>query len=258
MAKTLVWSPYLYESDAPRLLGQFLLGLLPLVALTAWASVRRRVIPPLEWRVLATWVVPYALVGVLFFGSDSERWLFILPVAILLAAPLVALEPHRDRLFTVVVGYLFVLNLVTAVWPAHRDAQGIRSRAETAARLFSDGDLIVFPGHSWDEYVSFYATAKLEPFPLAYYIARDGAAAGWARLERDVRRALDRGGHVFVLRVWDDHDLDPRGIDELTALGYDRATLRRELEQRFSRVTLGAFSDSGIGEVDRLDPRPTP
>jgi hypothetical protein len=252
LAKAVVWSPYLYESDAPKLLGQFLLGLLPLVALAAWAGVRRRAIPPLDWRVLLTWVVPYALVGVLFFGSDSERWLFILPVGFILAAPLVALEPRRERWFAGVIGYLFVINLVTGIWPAHRDAQGIRARAEAAARRFGDGDLIVFPGHGWDEYVSFYATSKLEPFPVSYYVARDGAEAGWARLERDVRNTWARGGRVYALRFFDEHDVDPRGIDELAALGFDRARLRRELDRRFQRVTVGAFDDGS--EIVRLDP----
>jgi hypothetical protein len=253
LAKSLVWSPYLYESDAPKLLGQFLLGLLPLVALAAYAILRRRALPPLDWKLYALWVAPYTILGVLFFGGDSERWLFVLPLLWLLAATLIALEPRRRALALMILSYLVLLNMTTAIVPAMKDASGTRSRAVEAARLFHDGDLIVFPGHSWDEYVSFYATAKLEPFPLSYYCARDGVAAGWQRLERDVEQARARGGQVWALRFFDEHDADPRGIDELAALGLDRAALRAELRQRFSPVTVSSLEAGG--EVVRLDRR---
>ena len=44
LAKAVVWSPYLYEADAQKLIGQFLLGLLPLVRAwprPAWSRARR-------------------------------------------------------------------------------------------------------------------------------------------------------------------------------------------------------------------------
>jgi hypothetical protein len=149
-----------------------------------------------------------------------------------------------------------ILNLWTAIGPAHQDSGGVRSRAVEAGKRFHDGDLLVFPGHSWDEYVSFYASAKLDPLPLSYYAGRDGIAGGWQRLERDAEETWARGGHVYALRFFDDHDPDRRGLDELWALGLDLATLRAELRQRFTVVTVGAL-DSG-GEVVRLDRRATP
>jgi len=256
LAKALVFSPYLYESDAPRLLGQFLLGLLPLTALAAFAVLRRRALPPLDWKLYALLAAPYTLLGVLFFGGDSERWLFVLPVLWLLAATLTALEPRRWRLAAMTLSYLVIINMTTGILPAHADAGGVRSRAVEAAKLFHDGDLVVFPGHSWDEYVSFYAQAPLEPFPLSYYAARDGVAAGWQRLERDTEKAWARGGRVYALRFFDEHDADPRGADELAAQGLDRAALRAALRRRFSVVTVGALEAGG--EVVRLDRRASP
>jgi hypothetical protein len=250
LAKSLVYSPYLFESDAPRLLGQFLLGLLPLTALAAFAILKRRALPPLDWKLYLVYAAPYVLTGVIFFGGDSERWLFVLPLLWLLAATLMALEPRRHRLAVVVIAYLALVNLVTGIRPAQLDAGGVRSRAVEAGHLFHDGDLIVFPGHSWDEYVSFYAAAKIEPFPLSYYGARDGVAAGWQRLERDATQAWARGGQVYALRFFDEHDADPRGIDELFA------ALREGLRQRFSPVTVSALEAGG--DVVRLDRRPSP
>jgi hypothetical protein len=256
LSKSMIWSPYLYESDAPRLLGQFLLGLLPLVALTALAILRRRALPPLEWKLFALLAAPYVVLGVLFFGGDTERWLFVLPVLWLLAAVVVALDHRRARLFAVILSYFVVLNLCTGLLPARADASGVRSRATEAAGLFHAGDLIVFPGHSWDEYVSFYASAELEPFPLSYYAARDGVSAGWQRLERDAEKTWARGGHIYALRFFDEHDADPRGIDELYTLGLDRAALRAELRKRFTPVTVAALEAGG--EVVRLDRNPSP
>jgi hypothetical protein len=232
LAKSLVWSPYLYESDAQVLIGQFVLGLLPLTGAIALLLVKRRALPDIGWRAGAWWIVPYALCGVLFFGGDSERWIFVLPALWLAAATALAFEPRRSRLALGVIAYLLVLNFSTAIWPAHKDAGGTRARAIEAGQKLGDGDLLIFPGHSWDEYVSFYARTKVEPFPLSYYAARDGVPAAWARLDRDLERARARGGRTIALRFFDDHDEDSRGFAELAALGLDKATLRDELRKR--------------------------
>ncbi len=253
LAKALVWSPYLFESDAQVLLGQFLLGLLPLVALTVAVVLRRRALPPLEWRLYALWIAPYAALGVAFFGSDSERWVFVLPGLWLLAAVVVALGPRRTRVAVGVVAYLLVLNFSTGIWPQHRDWAGVRARAEATAHLTRAGDLLLFPGHSWDEYVSFYATAEVEPFPIVYYAARDGVTAMWARLEKERGLARARGGRVLSVRLFDDDEVDPRGWDELAALGLPRALLRAELRARFSPVTIAQAGADGSAPVTRLD-----
>jgi hypothetical protein len=260
LSKALVYSPYLYEADAQRLVGQLLLGLAPLVALGVLAYLERRALPPLEWRLYALWVAPYALLGVLFFGSDSERWLFVLPVLWLLAAVALAIRPGRARIAVWVLAYLAAANLCTGIWPQHRDAGGTRARAESVAHLLHPGDLLVFPGHSWDEYVSWYARPelKIEPFPFVYYAARDGFDACWARLDREVAAARARGGQVIAVRLFDDDETaepDPRGFDELAALGMGKSRLREQLRARFSPVTIGAAESATLV---RLDPRPSP
>jgi hypothetical protein len=226
LAKSLVWSPYLYEADAQRLLGQFLLGLAPLVALAGLAIAHRRQPLPIEWRLGLIWIGPYVILGVAFFGSDSERWLFVLPALWLVAATLVARLRSRARVAAVVLAYLAVLNLATAILPARRDTW-TRTRAERIGRALHDGDLLVFPGHSWDEYVSWYAPVKIEPFPISYYAARDGVEACFARLAKEAQKA--GSGHVYAIRVFDERDDDPRGFDQLEPVGLGRAHLRERL-----------------------------
>jgi hypothetical protein len=194
-------------------------------------------------------MVPYAAVGIAFFGSDPERWLFVLPALWLIAAELLMRSRRRLQIAVATVAYLGVVNLATGIWPAHLDAWP-RQRAEAVAGLLHDGDLLLFPGHSWDEYVSFYSAAKIEPFPLSYYAARDGVDACLRRAERDIDHARARGGRIYALRVLDDLD-DRRGFYEMAELGLDRASLRARLLDRFHAVPLRPLE--GV-VVHRLDP----
>jgi hypothetical protein len=112
----------------------------------------------------------------------------------------------------------------------------------------------VFPGHSWDEYVSFFARVRVEPFPVVYYAARDGLSACLGRLEREVAAARARGGNVYALRLFDGRDDDPRGVVELEALGLGPQPLEALLRRGFVVTPLSA---DGI-QLVRLDPLPAP
>jgi hypothetical protein len=249
LCKSVIWSPYLYEADAQKLIGQFLLGLLPIVGLAVWL----RKNPGLDGKLALAWVAPYALLGVAFFGSDSERWLFILPVGWLYAGVLAASSgaaagrstARRAQLGAAILAYVGLLNFATAMWPAHRDLT-IQRRAERASLNLRDGDTVIFPGHSWDEYVAFYAHARVWPVPLVYYLARDGADEGWQRFEREVAATMMRGGRLYTVRIFDD-DEDPRGWSELLQLGLTREQVR-------ARITNG-LTAVPEGSLVRLDPK---
>jgi hypothetical protein len=250
LAKSLVGSPYLYEADASKLIGQFLLGLVPLAALFVGALTDRRGLGRLDLRALAWWSVPYALVGIAFFGADPERWIFVLPVLWLLGAARLLDGVRPARAAVAVVAWVGLFNFATTIWPAHRD-QWPRQKAEATASLLGDGDLVIFPGHSWDEYIVFYGKPRIEPFPVSYYAARDGNAACWARLDKEIAAARARGGRVFAVRVFDDADQDPRGFWELGTIGVSRAALKEELSRRAQPVTLVPLEGFS---VTRLDP----
>jgi hypothetical protein len=206
-------------------------------------SLRKRTGLDGKWAL--AWVLPYALMGVAFFGSDSERWLFILPVGWLYAGVLAAGHARRLQLAAAILVYVGALNFATAVWPAHRDTS-IERRASACGAVLRDGDTVVFPGHSWDEYVAFYARAKVWPVPLVYYAARDGADEGWQRFEREVAATLMRGGRVYAVRIFDD-DGDTRGWEELQQLGLTRDKVRERVGEGLLPVREGSLI--------RLDPK---
>ncbi len=225
-AKAFVWAPYGYEADAQKLLGQFLLGLLPLQAVIAFVVARWRRIASLPRAPLVVWMASYAAMALAFFGSDHERWVFVLPPLWLLAACAVGtLGPRRAVVGAALVAYLAFANLRTAIGPAHADCW-TRTRADAAAALMRDGDLVLFPGHSWDEYVGFYTHTKIVPLPISYYLGRDGRAGCLARIEREVREARARGGRIFAVRIFEPPD-DARGFFELQELGMPPEELRR-------------------------------
>ena len=191
--KALVYAPYRYEASWARVLGCFAAGAAAAIAL---ATCMRR---PLGRAAMLAWIVPYALVGVLFWGSDAERWTFLLPLVWLAAAA----RPPRAL---AVAAAIFAANLV--VWlPTARDAT-VRARAEAAARHLADGDVVVGPGHGWDEYIGFYGAARVTTFPLVYW----AGAVGVDALPRELARAA-AGRRLFLARLADDGD--PMGWKEL-------------------------------------------
>jgi hypothetical protein len=254
LARSLVWSPYLYESDAPRLIGQFLLGLLPLIGFVALCRRHAHAAAGLPLRPLAVLAAPYAALALVFFGADPERWIFILPVLWIVAGVVIDALAHRRVVARALVAGLFALNLGLAILPAHFNAWP-RHLAELAAEPLSDGDLLIFPGHDWDEYVVFYGRKRIEPFPISYYAARDGEDRMWDRLDREAGAARARGHHVFAVRLFDEAREvadDPAGYAELRAIGISRAKLRAKLEERF--VVAPIATRDGVSVV-RLDPR---
>jgi hypothetical protein len=122
----------------------------------------------------------------------------------------------------------------------------VQRRAEAAGAQLHDGDTVLFPGHSWDEYIAFYAHARVWPVPLVYYAARDGADEGWQRIEREVALAMMRGGRLYAVRIFDG-DGDTRGWEELAELGLGREKVRARLTEGLTPVPEGSLV--------RLDPK---
>jgi hypothetical protein len=202
--KALVYAPYPYEASWPRVLGCFAVGAMAAAAL---ATCMRA---PLPRHARAAWILPYALVGVAFWASDAERWIFLLPLAWLAAAA----QPERAL---AIAGFVFAANLV--LWlPTARD-QTIRRHASAAAAHLADGDVVIGPGHGWDEYVGFYDGPSVTNVPLVYW----AGAVGVAALPSTIAR-LAAGRRVFVARFADDGD--PMGWKELVRFGINRDNAR--------------------------------
>jgi hypothetical protein len=256
LCRTFIWSPYLYEADAPRLIGQLLLGLALLVVFSVAIFARRSAVAALPLRSFAILAAPYVLLAILFFGADPERWIFILPLLWIVVAVALDASTRGRQIAVVAIVTMGALNFALAIWPAHKDTW-VRHQAELAASALHDGDLLIFPGHSWDEYVSFYGGRAVEPFPLAYYAARDGHPRMWERLDREVDAARARGHQVFAVRLFDEAREvadDPAGYTELRSVGLSRGVLRAELTRRFAVVPLAELAGRDGVTVVRLDP----
>lgn len=207
--KALVYAPYPYEASWARVLGWFAVGA---AAAAALASCARR---PLSRAATAAWVAPYALVGVAFYGSDAERWTFVLPLAWLAAAA----RPRRALAVA-----LFVAAANVASWlPVARD-RSLRVRAEAATAHLADGDLVIGPGHGWDEYVGFWHGPRVTTFPLVFWAGAVGRARLPAAVAAAVATARARGGRVFVARFTPDGD--PMGWKELRLFAIGPAQAR--------------------------------
>jgi len=243
-SKALVYSPYLYEASWPRVLAHFACGALALAALLVIARRAR----PLGRAVALAWLIPYGLLGLAFFPSDAERWIFLLPLLWLSVAC-----AGRARAALLVVTLMFAANLVGWL-PVARDRTA-RERAAAASRVTHAGDLVIFPGHGWDEYLGFLDGPAVEPYPLVFHAARLG---GRAPLCADLAAAIARArsaGHAVLLarlrvgpcaeRTVGCDDPSPLGWKELRAFDVTPANVAELLPG--TRVRL---SD----DLDRLDP----
>jgi hypothetical protein len=186
-------------------LGQFAVGA---IALGLLASSLR---PALPRAIVLAWLVPYSLVGLAFYASDAERWTFLLP--------LLWLSVVASRRAVAAIAVITVANAVFWI-PIARD-DTLRRRASAAATHLADGDLVIGPGHGWDEYIGFYDGPRVTPFPLVYWAGKLG---GRDALERAITDAAAHAPRVFVARFSD--DADPMGWKELVQFGITRDNAR--------------------------------
>ncbi len=206
-AKALVYSPYRYEASWTRVIGCFLVGAAALAALLRLAFAGGA---PLGRAVTVGWLAPYAAVGVAFFASDHERWIFLLPLAWLSVA-----AAARSRETGILAAAILIANVF--LWlPRARD-DSWRTAAERATTHLQAGDLVISPGHGWDEYVSFWSGPEVRPFPLVYFA---GALGGRAPLGERLAQEIARAPRVILVRM--DDDSDPMGYKELRLFGITR------------------------------------
>jgi hypothetical protein len=203
----------------------------------------------LDGRAALVWALPTAALGVYYYGSDSERWIFLVPLVWLLAVR------GRPRLSAVLVAFLCVWNLVVEVVP-DAVASKARDQAATASQVVHDGDLVVAPGHGWDEYIGFYQGEDVRVIPLAYFAGSSGSAQGaFAALDYEIDRALGGGHDVYAARVFLTDATDRTdGWKELAAFGIGRSDLQAHLEARYQV----SFDDAAAPVMVAIRNRPGP
>jgi hypothetical protein len=158
--------------------------------------------------VLALWAIPPALFGLIWLGSDTERWLSILPVVwllILFTAVRAArfLSATRARAIEIAlwvfVAIVFAHNLVFAIIPDHDpDNSQYMQSAQYLNSEMNGGDLIFLWGHDHvftaDHLTYFFG---VEAHHLEQH-ARERPDQTFSILDSSIQNCWARGGRVFV------------------------------------------------------------
>ncbi len=214
IARSLIYAPYPHEASLAAVIALSALGVASWGALLALRRIPGAAVRPADdgLRSLCLWwLPPLALFGVLFYPSDTERWIFALPLVALWLAPL------PGRAAALVIALMAAANLLAFDLPAARDRSG-RERAAEVDRHTGRGDLIVSPGNGWDEMLGFSTRAPARRFILIYFVGEERSlSAAVARMHRSIARAQAAGERVFVARLEDRSDR--RGFKELAWFG---------------------------------------
>jgi len=211
LCRSLVHAPYLHEAATWRVALGTALGA------AAWAALvvmRARDTPATTRRLAVAWSAPLALFAVAFFPSDTERWIFVLPGALLLLAP----APGRRTL--ALAGAMALVNIGLYQVPLSRDTEPAR-RAAAAEEICGAGDMLISPGHGWEELVGLGTLQPPRVFPLIHHVgAEGGLSAAVASMRGLAAETEAAGGAVYVARLRGSPD--PRGFKELAWFGLDR------------------------------------
>jgi hypothetical protein len=212
--KQAIWGvPYVVENDL-RLYVELVVFVLLWVFLIAVAfylvRYRKEVFRSkarMVW-VLALWGVPPTLFGLIWLGSDTERWLSILPVLWLL---ILLIAVHATRFLSAAkaraveialwafVAVIFAHNLVFAVIPDHDpDNNQYMQSARFLNSEVDSNDLIFLWGHDQvftaDHLTYFFG---VEAHHLGQ-LARERPDQTFSILDTSIRNCWARSGRVFV------------------------------------------------------------
>ena len=240
-ARALVHVPY------PHQASPLLYVPLTVVAVLTWillVVLARRARAAVDWLLLLSWSVPLVLFAVVFFPSDTERWIFVLPVVALVLFP-----SWDSRATPGLLVLMALVNLGLAQLPAALDRAPL-DRARAAERVARGGALVVSPGHGWAELVGLGSTDPPGRFPLIYHVgARGGLEPAVGEMHARIAHTLRSGAPVFVARI--DDRVDPRGFKELRWYGLTA----EGFAGLFARYRLRPTSVPQLLQLERADER---
>ncbi len=216
LARALVHAPYPYEAGLGLAAAGTALAAGAWVALFFLRGSNRADPGRASFRLLLlAWCLPLALFALTFYPSDTERWIFVLPALFLL------LPPRPGRLTWALVAAVALVNLLGYQLPRRLDSAEM-DRAAAAERVLSGGDLLVSPGHGWEELVGLGAQRPPELFPLVHFVgATGGPGEAVVLMWRRIKQVHASGGRVYVARLRGSDDT--RGFKELALFGVSRA-----------------------------------
>jgi hypothetical protein len=178
---------------------------------------------------LAPFLLLQAAVGVRFFGSDTERWIFIAPAVWLALGAWVPAFPARVRAGMVgLLVLLFAVNLVQGIWPLATDTQ-IQERVVALRAVLPEKALVITPGQDWFDYYRYFTGRDNPRISLIDLALRHGRSPDefWGHLRRSVEEARQAGTAVVLLRVLDaDENIRGTPWPELAAFGFTPERIR--------------------------------
>ena len=222
LCRSLVHAPYPYEASMP---GVVVLTVVGAICWSVLCYVRWHPPRPLKLRswapdrwLLTAWIVPLSLFALYFYPSDSERWIFVLPPLLLWLAPALGhrLADGRRGPTTTVTRLVVLCNVASFQLPLALDRSGVE-RAALVDRLAAPGDLVISPGHGWDELVGLGTRRPAQRFPLVYHAGTSGLGPALVEMHRRIQRTLTSGSRVWAARLRDKEDR--RGFKELQWFG---------------------------------------
>ncbi len=222
LCRALVHSPYPYEAPMARVILLTGVGAASWFVL-AWLRWRPVVLlphrAPLDRLTLLAWIAPLAAFALYFYPSDTERWIFVLPAILLYLAPALGhrLADGKRGPSITVAGLVLVCNAAIYQLPAAMDTDSV-SRAALVDRLVSEKDLVVSPGHGWDELIGLSVQRPARRYTLVFHAGvLGGVGPAEARMHRQIRATFRSGARVYAARLRDRNDR--RGFKELQWFG---------------------------------------
>lgn len=178
----------------------------------AWRGqfLRRRDYIPL-FGVLAIGSFPFILMGIYYFPSDPERWLFLLPIGWLVIGLIIAngSEGRQARVPSPVIGLTVLVVCITAynayeLFPQTRVNRDLLGLQELTSRVSTD-DLVISPGGINSRIYEFFL-APHPPFrnlTIVELVARYGSDRQnlEGELQRQIHETFAQGHRVYVHRL---------------------------------------------------------
>jgi hypothetical protein len=175
-------------------------------------------------QLLALLVVPFTWIGIYYYPSDPERWLFLMPpwwLSIGLVWDQFDRSPGRKIvqcgspvLLGVIVLGMAAYN-AAALLPATHAAPGLAGLRQLS-RLTTDDDLVISPSGITGELNEFYLDRPIRAENLTLLALAEEHGPDIARMQADfaqeIDRALKRGRRVFVYGLnWEPREQRPTG-----------------------------------------------
>jgi hypothetical protein len=218
-------------------------------------------------------VVPFSAMGVYYYGSDSERWLFLMPVVWFILgviwtdyrpAPDAWLSPGMARgLLAVLVLVMGSYNVLFKIWPEARSSKDYEGLVDLQQRAGSN-DLIVAASGIRGITEEFILRQRLHGEVLGLdelmlVKHKSDVAAGQADLRAQVRKALTEGRRVLVFGLLEEGLSEGRGYPWawVQPLGYTPEKMLSVLEEFHPRAIVKPDDDHvGLFELSAAKAAP--